>query len=493
MSTLNDWQTAYASRPDAASESLVPATSLRVPATLVDLHLGTGTSIFSALAPLLLHHTKHELLLVTCFWAPSPSLTILNSLLRDLSHKALRLGHCIRVRLCFSSRTLLQKLFHCRSSRGYVYPQAELHDTLGLPPPHDIPNLDLQVKSAFIQPFSVMHPKFILVDRTTAILPSCNVSWEDWFEAALTIKLPPRNPLFHFWQSFWSYGAAFQVPDALHDEPPTSIADSADTVLNDTPDSPSLSPRKLPPPISPSTLSTTSASPLPLPITLDLSDSPDANILFLPHPHHSNPHFRPWPLPAPSPPSTPLNSCTLHLLANAEHSIWLLTPNLTAPPVLAALRDALRRGVAVSILSNDALMRTEQLLTAGTTTARCVRALQSWHRAAVRPATDPERAAPLGPLRVAYFTPSAADTRREAASRARRQVGLLRPRAAVAPVKTHVKMCVVDDAVALLGSGNQDRASWFTSQEVGFAVAGRVAGVWRGEVERALGGRLRDA
>lgn len=38
------------------------------------------------------------------------------------------------------------------------------------------------------------------------------------------------------------------------------------------------------------------------------------------------------------------------------------------------------------------------------------------------------------------------------------------------PVKCHLKMTVVDDEIMVLGSGNMDRASWFTSQELGVAL-----------------------
>ena len=38
------------------------------------------------------------------------------------------------------------------------------------------------------------------------------------------------------------------------------------------------------------------------------------------------------------------------------------------------------------------------------------------------------------------------------------------------PVKSHLKLTVIDGQVVVLGSGNMDRASWYTSQELGVAV-----------------------
>ncbi len=41
------------------------------------------------------------------------------------------------------------------------------------------------------------------------------------------------------------------------------------------------------------------------------------------------------------------------------------------------------------------------------------------------------------------------------------------------PLKSHLKLTVVDDHITVLGSGNMDRASWFTSQELGVALISR--------------------
>jgi phosphatidylserine/phosphatidylglycerophosphate/cardiolipin synthase-like enzyme len=51
------------------------------------------------------------------------------------------------------------------------------------------------------------------------------------------------------------------------------------------------------------------------------------------------------------------------------------------------------------------------------------------------------------------------------------KIGYFRPvMGAGGPVKSHLKLTVVDDEVTVLGSGNMDRASWFTSQELGVAL-----------------------
>lgn len=55
----------------------------------------------------------------------------------------------MRVRICLSSLSLLQKLFHTSSPEGKTYPPEIWHSKLGLPGQHDLTGLDLEVKSIF--------------------------------------------------------------------------------------------------------------------------------------------------------------------------------------------------------------------------------------------------------------------------------------------------------------------------------------------------------
>ena len=38
------------------------------------------------------------------------------------------------------------------------------------------------------------------------------------------------------------------------------------------------------------------------------------------------------------------------------------------------------------------------------------------------------------------------------------------------PVQSHLKLTIIDGEITVLGSGNMDRASWYTSQELGIAL-----------------------
>lgn len=128
--------------------------------------LGTGTTLYDHIWHRILQEVQHELVLVTCFWASSESLTTTRSLLIQLSELALQRSTRIRVRICFSSLSLFQKLFHTRSEDGHIYDPHCYVRRLGLPPPKKLSGVELQVKSIFIIPFSVMHPKVRRIPET---------------------------------------------------------------------------------------------------------------------------------------------------------------------------------------------------------------------------------------------------------------------------------------------------------------------------------------
>lgn len=428
--------------------------------------LGTGSSIHRTLTPHL-SHTNHELLLVTCFWAPSPSLSHLSQLLLHLSAKSLsRPPHTprIRVRICLSSLSLVQKLFHTPSLTGHIYPVSTWVSKLSLPPPEELRGLDLQVKSIFVRPFSVMHPKFVVVDRARVWVPSCNVSWEAWFEGCVELGGPVVGKFVEFWRGFWGRDEEFP---SLPSNPVTdfSIPDS------ERPTTPTDSGRT-------DTLPRTIA----FPPTTTTADIPT---IFLPSPHTRNPNFRPFPWQSPPPTlNTPLNTFLLHAFRTATKSIYIQTPNLTSPPVMTALLAALDRGVDVHVVTNRRMMLLEQLVTAGTVTELCVWWLRRSYERRLRRAkamADEERGRRgLGRLSVEYYRPVAfAD---------RGGVGV-----GEEPAKSHLKMTVVDGEVLLLGSGNMDRASWFTSQEVGVAfLSAEMAGMVLGTVRGCLVGRVEE-
>ena len=421
-------RTRYYSRHVSNPESLISTTRVH------NIVFGTGESIYTNTVLPAIEQAEHEVILVTCFWARSRTLDHLNDTLRDLSDKALRSreGRKIRVRICFSSSSLWQKLFHTSSLNGRTYAPSEWHTKVGLPQANELQGLDVQVKSIFVLPFSVMHPKFVIIDRSHVLLPSCNVSWENWFEGCIELSGQITEHLVDFWARFWAGEG-----DLQHE------FDSGSTDVKRRP------------------LEDVQTTPMCLlgAREIGLENVPS---IFLPSPHHRNPQFAlPWNTYRP-PPSTPLNTFLLSAFANAKQEIYVQTPNLTSPPVLSAMLAALRRGVDVRILTSERLMILEQLVTAGTTTRRCVKKLlrrhgklvQSWQGGGEGSA-DIEAGGIVRPgaLRVSFYQAKADTSDKDAPE----------------PVQSHLKLTIIDGEWTIFGSGNMDRASWYTSQELGVA------------------------
>jgi phosphatidylserine/phosphatidylglycerophosphate/cardiolipin synthase-like enzyme len=254
---------------------------------------------------------------------------------------------------------------------------------LGLPDPKELCGLNLKIKSVFMLPFSVMHPKFIIIDRKNVTLPSCNISWEEWFEGAIMMSGPVVEQFLKFYFAFWE--RRDEVPDVSWIDQQSAANGTSDPAPTGRP----------------------------LKSKSDLASS-NVPTIFLPSPHRRNPRLSPFaPTEKILAPPTPLNTFILTLFAKAERCIRIQTPNVTAPPVLAALLSALARGIDVHIVTSERLMILEQLVTAGTTTSRCIATLIKRYRKLAnihlqRSIGDEEAAiSPLtfGRLHISYFEP----------------------------------------------------------------------------------------
>ncbi|KAI0095981.1 phospholipase D/nuclease [Daldinia grandis] len=450
-STLhNEFPDYYLSNPDCLAGT----------ATVKSFRLATGESIFlKALLPAIAT-AKHEVILVTCFWAQGPTLDALRGTLEKLAEyrrehiRSIRSASSganefspLKIRICFSTRSLFQKLFHPFSKDGYVYPSSTWTTRLGLPSPEVLEAglIDLRVKSLFFLPFSVMHPKFLIIDRERAWLPSCNVSWEAWLEGCVEVSGDVVATMVEFYQNVWDRKLGNHLTSRRDlDYDRSSLSTLLEHGLTAAPQSH-------------------------VGALEEFISGIEIPAILLPSSHHRNPKFDfiPWHDHSPPPP-TPLNTAVLQLLDMSEHIIYIQTPNLTSAIVIEKLLDALKRGVNVTIVSNERLMLLEQIVTAGTTTSRCLNSLIKRYKKlkAQRPQSivndscansdlgiDVEAQQPqLGLLNVYYYCPASKNETDETSEE---------------PVQSHLKLTIVDAQYVILGSGNMDRASWFTSQELG--------------------------
>ncbi|OJD13051.1 hypothetical protein AJ78_06443 [Emergomyces pasteurianus Ep9510] len=431
--------------------------SLRDSATAVSMEpsfcTGNGLNILRSYICPDIETADQEVVFVTCFWATkSESRLRVCDALRTLSEKVVKQREArpnamienIKVYICISSTSLLQKLRHTQSEDGYIYDPGEWNEKLGLPTPKEIPGLDLIVKSIFVRPFSVMHPKFVIVDRKFVWVPSCNVSWESWYEGAFRLKGSIVEKFYKFWEEFWN-------PAIVHEVGEIAFPDMSDVnlpLLNDDDDGGGGR--------SYARLGRLVKS------FPDIPANGEIQTLFLPSSHHQNPRLRPCIFRRPSTePRTPLNAFTKFLFANAERDIYIITPNITAKPVIQGLVKALQRGVNVTIVTNTNLMVIEQIVTAGTTTTACIKYLRRLHKSVLQEWTKTSeieaRAGAKKPGKLTIRDWKVANPGDDISGES-------------AIAKSHLKLTVVDRKVILFGSGNMDRASWYTSQEVGVAL-----------------------
>lgn len=425
--------------------------------------IGNGHQIFtSSIIPECLE-TEHELILVTCFWARSTTRDAISALLRKLSKKALARqdGKRITVRICFSSVSIWQKLFQTSSLDGKVYDEDEWAG-LGLPSQEELRGLDLVVKSIFVRPFGVMHPKFVVIDREKAFMPSCNVSWESWFEGCIEMKGEICLRLLEFYNDFWTRGS--KKLDESWTKDYVSRKSNHGVLEESLINSRAFTNR-------------------------DFAWRESLQTILLPSQHHINPRFSPFSQSIAPP--TPLNTFILQAISQARTSIYIQTPNLTCRPLIRALIAALKRGVNITITTSQNLMILEQLVTAFTITSFEIWKLQRAHarlsRSYLSSTSSSSSSSPSnrdieaqlprpGDLWIQHFTPKVGGE-----GHGKDEV-----------VKSHLKLLIVDQEVTVLGSGNMDRASWFTSQELGVAVVDGEFARSVGEcTEEALEGRIR--
>jgi phosphatidylserine/phosphatidylglycerophosphate/cardiolipin synthase-like enzyme len=444
--------------------------------TVRSFRLGTGASIFTRqLIPAILA-ARSEVILVTCFWARSETLDALSEALTALAANRSTTPDTsiLRVRICLSSRSLMQKLLHTQSRRGNVYPPSTWQSQLGLPDDAVLRagRIDLVVKSLFFLPFSVVHPKLLIIDRERAFLPSCNVSWEAWLEGCVELAGDAVGGLLDFYRRVWEPEAT-SAPEALLSGSQQAVGVGQSGVTK-------LSP--------PGTFCSTAD------VLLQFTDKEQTPTIILPSSHHQNPRFSPptWMGGSfPPPPPTPLNVALLHLLSTARQEIYIQTPDLTSPPVLACLLEAVDRGVYVDIVTCDNIKPWEQILTALTTTRRCAQGLISDYRQ--RRLKREQRLYDLeaqdggdgagGRLRIAYF-----HARRPAQSAP--MPGTVAETGTENPEQSHLKLTIVDSEYTVLGSGNMDRASWYTSQELGILFqSNNFAAQVRQAVDKVMTGR----
>ncbi|KAF8426976.1 hypothetical protein EV426DRAFT_591035 [Tirmania nivea] len=457
------------------TETLLSLPNLLTASSPVSYHVGTGCQVLNYVFDSILAGptaVEHELLFVTCFWSKSASLEYLSKTLLELNrlHPLSCRDHIrskLRIRICFSSRSAFQKLFHTSSDKGYIYANtARAYQKLGLPSPEKLGNLDIVIKSKFFRPISVLHGKYVIVDRKRLLLPSCNVSWEEWLECMGVFEGGIVDSFLEYYHETWGdTRESLQSPSGSQNNQCTESI---------------WAPKPLPP------------------LSIQFRRDRLSPTIFLTQPHHAvfPPlrfvptiisrfistclPFRISPSVTPAPP-TPQNVFMAALVRQARRSIFIQTPNLTCPDLLEVLYERLTRhgeSIDIEIITCTKMMLLEQVVTTGlggpsprkdgaerkrrwgATTESCVKELFRRVNVTINESST---------LRIYYYTSlpvilasSAYGGDVKSRFTAQEEMEMAK--------QSHVKAMIVDEEVTVIGSANGDRASWFTSGEVNVMV-----------------------
>lgn len=156
----------------AAISLVVGVENVKSTGRVTESLIGNGLVITQYLSDLLVQ-AQTEVLFSTCFWASSPSLSLLHDALLTLNQRARRETRRVTVKVMFSSYSIRQNFLSLKGTR--IWKQSTWRQ-LGLPAAEMLDALDMTVFSRFKKPFGIMHAKFLVIDRSVVVLPSNNIS-----------------------------------------------------------------------------------------------------------------------------------------------------------------------------------------------------------------------------------------------------------------------------------------------------------------------------
>ncbi|KAI9763874.1 MAG: hypothetical protein M1840_009058 [Geoglossum simile] len=432
----------------------------------------------------------------TNFWAYGGNTVLIANALRELSRRAGERGKEKVVVKIIYDRGNMKQLF---DNHQIVPPSSYATGAVQLPSPEDIPNIDMQVINFHRPLLGTFHSKYVVIDRRIALLTSCNIMEIDNIEMMCHFEGQIVDSFYDM--ALISWHKALEPPLPTLGRPATvgelgggagaqlgfyhnlGRGPTEELVVNRTSDAASPSSPSATPPlvmlsehtiqnpnydpdiaseaarvqarVSPSNGWSRMAA-----VTKHLNaaghtttktTSPECvlgeeMIPYVLHPPHEPFPIamvcrRPYGAPTNTCVCTPQNLSWLSGILHAKNRIFIQSPTMNAEPLIPALLDAARRGVEVRCY-----------LTQGYNDAGELLPMQGGNNEMVvhRMYTSLELAQRKN-LHVHYYV--AKDQVRPINAKFKQRA-------------SHIKLLIIDSALAIQGSGNQDTQSWFHSQEI---------------------------
>ncbi|KAF7561661.1 hypothetical protein G7046_g2483 [Stylonectria norvegica] len=477
--------------------------------SLMGSHGTIPLTIIAPLADIIRHcsnlivRAEKEVFFITCEWSPSIAQRLINAALVELSYRAGERGQPVVVRIMYDKPGAA----HAIAARQHVKPSTYAFDPIQLPSPEQIPNLNLHVISMHTMLLGTLHAKFCVVDRKAAAVMSNNMEDNDNMEMMTHVEGPIVDSLYdaalltwndYLQQPILSHQASIgssdgclgrNAQDNLQTGRPGSLND-VNTAIDET--KPRLAVHEPSHPHFDRTISDEItrvqgaylAKPNETSLQaanrqLNISAKTPVNATgpeihdgdeLVPYISTSTPHPVPIALVGRPPHggldskdvSVPQNEAWLSLIRNAQHDIFIQTPDLNATPLICALAEALQRGVEVTYYVcfgyNDA---GEIMPGQGGTNEQAAQSLIS-----LVSSNGPARDL----LHIYDYVGKDQDHPIHQSFKSR---------------SCHIKLLIADSAVGIQGSGNQDTQSWFHSQEMNIMVDSQeICKTWREYIDR---------
>ncbi|KAJ9363959.1 hypothetical protein DTO280E4_2181 [Paecilomyces variotii] len=413
---------------------------------------------------------EKEIFLGTNFWIYSDASTLVTDAFRELSRRAGQRGTRVVVKMLYDRGNLKQVYDNHQRVSAEEYTSAKVK----LPPPEEIPNIDLELINYHRPMLGTFHCKFVIIDRRVALLQSSNIQDNDNLEMMIRVEGPivdsfydmaliswhktlnPPLPMFGFPASdakIPSFGQQTYTGSETEQTGPLPEHTTKDPHYD--PDISSEA-KRVNGTVEPRPGETrTQAVTRHLNTTIQPNakgDAPDSDQevpmrIYVQHKSHdpfpmAMVNREPWGAPNHSSVHTPQNAAFLSAITNARRSIFIQTPNMNAEPILNPLVDAVRRGVIVTVYLCLGYNDAGELLPFqnGTNEMIADRLYRSLK-------TDEERSR----LRIHYYVGKDQTKPIHNSFKSR---------------SCHVKLMIIDEKVAIQGNGNLDTQSFYHSQEV---------------------------
>lgn len=408
---------------------------------------------------------RKEVFFVTCVWSPSEAQRLIKNALIDLSKRAGERGQRVAVRMMYDQAGPS----HMFEAHQRIKPETYDNKHVQLPTPDEVPHLDLQVSSLHTVLMGTLHAKFCIVDRQAAMVMSNNIEDNQNLEMLTHLEGPIVESVYD--SAVITWGKALREADDKLSTAPDFEADGPRVTDQEVSD---LNNRY----VGESYLHAANGQ-----LNQDLKTNAESSGPEIEKGEEMRPFV--WTHTQQTVPMavvsrhayggidsgdthTPQNEAWLALIREAQSSIFIQTPDLNAGPLLPALADALARGVDVtyyySFGYNDA---GEMIPGQGGTNEQAARKLIALAQA------RKDGGEPINlekQLNIHAFVSKDQDHPIHHSFQLR---------------SSHIKLLIVDDAVGIQGSGNQDTQSWCHSQELNIMVDSReICQKWREGIDR---------